>query len=151
MNRAPFQVLVLPFMTRPDGQALFAVFRRADTGDWQGIAGAGQDAETPEQAARREAQEEAGTPAGAGLFRLDSVASIPAAEFSGSAAWGASVLVIPEYSFALRLADPTLRLSAEHTAAEWLDFSTAHGRLRWDSNRTALWEIQERIRRGLPV
>lgn len=48
-RRAPFQVLVLPFRKTTSGTE-YALFRRSDSGDWQTIAGGGDDGETPLQA-----------------------------------------------------------------------------------------------------
>ena len=38
-----------------------------------------------------------------------------------------------------------LELSQEHTEYEWVDYKTALKRLRYDSNKTALWELNERL------
>jgi dihydroneopterin triphosphate diphosphatase len=46
--RAPFQILVFPFRRR-EGRLELAIFRRADDGSWQGIAG-GDLLELPEHA-----------------------------------------------------------------------------------------------------
>ena len=76
MGRAPFQVLVFPFRPTPLGDWEFAVFQRADGDWWQGIAGGGEDDETPLQAARRECTEEAGIPPSSTFVALDTAASI---------------------------------------------------------------------------
>ncbi|HEY2253948.1 MAG TPA: NUDIX domain-containing protein, partial [Planctomycetaceae bacterium] len=62
MPRAPFQVLVIPFRRIDGGSFVYALFRRqqATGGYWQWIAGGGEDDESPLEAARREALEEAG-------------------------------------------------------------------------------------------
>jgi dATP pyrophosphohydrolase len=145
MARAPYQVLVFPYRIGADGQPQYALFKRFDLGVWQAIAGGGEDKETPEQAARREASEEAGIPADADLLRLDSTASIPVIYFPEHHLWGTDVHVIPEYSFGIEVKEGTIRLSDEHSECEWLDYGTAHARLRWDSNRTALWELHRRL------
>lgn len=41
--RAAFQILAIPYRV-VDGRPLFCVFRRADSGQWQFIAGGGEDA-----------------------------------------------------------------------------------------------------------
>lgn len=145
MARAPFQVLVFPWFAERDEKPLFAVFHRKGNGAWQGIAGGGEDDEAPEDAARREAAEEAGIADEAAFLRLDSVASIPAVEFSAHRSWGPNVYVIPEYSFGVRVPHKCLALSSEHDTYKWLAFRDACKRLSWDSNRTALWELNERI------
>ena len=80
---------------------------------WQFIAGGGEDDETPEMAARREANEEAGIIEESGWIRLDSVASIPRSAF-GAAHWPKSSYVIPEYCFAVEMKKSELTISQEH-------------------------------------
>jgi dATP pyrophosphohydrolase len=145
MPRAPFQVLVLPYRRRPGGDYEFAVFRRADAGYWQGLAGGGEDGETPEQAARREGLEEAGIPLDAPYQALDSLASIPVIHFRDSHRWGEAVYVIPEHAFGVAVGDHTLRLSTEHTEVRWVSGAEAQRLVRFDSNRVALWELQQRL------
>src|SRR5918998_1499040 len=144
--RAPFQVLVLPYRRRDDGDYEFAVFRRADGGDWQGIAGGGEDAETPLDAARREAYEEGGVPVEAPYLPLDTFASVAVTCFRDSYLWGHSVYVIPEYTFGVDLGTHDLLLSAEHTVVQWVPFAAAVELLCYDSNRVALWELNQKIR-----
>lgn len=64
MPRIPLQVLVLPFRQSTDGMIEYAIFRRNDHGDdcWQGLAGGAEAGESAEQAAQREAKEEASIP-----------------------------------------------------------------------------------------
>jgi len=58
MPRAPFQVLSFPFIN--DGKTIkYCIFKRGDDNNWQGIAGGGEDFETPEEAVLRESFEEA--------------------------------------------------------------------------------------------
>lgn len=47
MSRASYQVLVIPYHLGASGRLEFAIFRRADSGYWQGIAGGGEEGETP--------------------------------------------------------------------------------------------------------
>ena len=47
MPRAPFQVHGFPFRNSAGGGFEYAVFRRADEGYWQAIAGGGEDDESP--------------------------------------------------------------------------------------------------------
>jgi dihydroneopterin triphosphate diphosphatase len=60
MTRAPFQVLIYPYRRIQEDRFEYAIFKRADEGFWQGISGGGEDGESPLEAARREAFEEAG-------------------------------------------------------------------------------------------
>ena len=145
MPRAAFQVLIIPYRIDADGQPRYLLFKRADLDVWQWIAGGGEDGEKPEQAARREAREEADTSEGANLIRLDSIASIPAICFADHQLWGNDVHVIPEYSFAVEVKDNEIHLSDEHNECAWLDYEVARDRLEWDSNKIALWELHRRL------
>jgi len=46
-NRAPFQILVFPYIILKNGKREYAIFRRKDDLEWQGIAGGGEANETP--------------------------------------------------------------------------------------------------------
>ena len=56
--RAPFQILAIPY--RKGAECRFCVFHRADLDQYQFVAGGGEDAETPLEAAKREIKEETG-------------------------------------------------------------------------------------------
>ncbi|MCH5287739.1 MAG: NUDIX pyrophosphatase [Christensenellaceae bacterium] len=147
--RAPMQVLILPFTQTPDGLRV-GVLHRSDMDAWQFISGGAEDDETPVQAARRECREEANLSADAPLYALDSRATVPSGIFRKDCArWGERCFVVPEYAFAIEARPEQIVLSHEHIAIEWLDEASAAARLTYDSNRTALWELAERIRRGL--
>src|SRR5947207_14216959 len=103
MTRAAFQVLVIPYRTMADGEPRYLLFKRSDLDVWQWISGGGEDDEKPEQAARREAREEADIPEDAHLIRLDSISSIPKTCFADHQLWGNDVYVIPEYSFTVEV------------------------------------------------
>lgn len=145
MPRAPFQVLVLPYRRAADSFE-FGVLSRADDTCWQGIAGGGEGRETPLEAARREALEEAGIPAEARFIELQAMCSVPVYLFRDGAAWGDTLYVIPEYSFGVDCTGRHISLSREHTELRWLPFDEARGLLTYDSNRTALWELHQKLR-----
>jgi dATP pyrophosphohydrolase len=140
--RAPFQVLIIPFRHTAAGLE-FAVLRRSDAGWWQFVAGGGEDAETPEEAAQRETHEELGITAE--VMRLDSMAAVPKDRFAAADSWGQNVYVIPEHCFAVDVADSVVTLSGEHTDLQWVPYEQARSLLKWDSNRNALWELNERF------
>jgi len=146
MARAAFQVLVIPFELRMRERPRYLLFRRSDSDVWQWISGGGENNEAPEQAARREAFEEAGIPKDASLIHLDSKSSIPAIHFADRRLWGSDVFVIPEFSFGVEVQSEEICLSAEHTACEWLEYEEAWTRLQWESNRIALWEFHTRLK-----
>ncbi len=147
-GRAAFQVLVLPYLEAKDGTFRYALFRRADAKYWQGVAGGGEQGESPLDAARREAQEEAGIPPNTAFVALDSTTTIPVVHVTGDFRWGPDVLVIPEHTFGARCTAPELQLSDEHTEYRWCSFDEATANLQWDSNRSALWELDHRLRHG---
>jgi dihydroneopterin triphosphate diphosphatase len=122
-----------------------AVFHRTDYDVWQFVSGGGEDGETPEVAARREGHEEARIPLAAPYLRLDTVASVPACWFRAWPRWPAHILVVPEYAFAVDTGDHEPRLSDEHHTLRWCSRDEAMDLLRFDSNRTALWELHERL------
>lgn len=125
---------------------MYALFRRNEPsgGYWQFIAGGGDSGETPLEAARREAQEEAGIEASSRFISLDARIMIPVVNVSGFL-WGKDTLVIPEYCFGVEVYTDTFVLSEEHSAYAWMKYSNAHELLKWDSNRIALWELNYRL------
>ncbi len=144
MPRVPFQVLVLPY--RKTVEALeFAVFRRSDSLCWQGIAGGGEDSETPGEAARREAFEEAKIPMTCRFLPLQAACTVPVAFFQDDGSWDPALYVIPEHSFGVDGTGQALTLSDEHDSVEWLPYAEAAARFTYDSNRTALWELNRRL------
>lgn len=150
MARAPFQVLVLPYRILDDNSIRYAVFKRTDTTHavWQGIAGGGEDEETPLQAARREAFEEGAIPDDSRYLRLDSTATIPVDRIAGFL-WGDEVMVVPEYCFGVLCDDEDFHLSSEHSEYRWLSYGDAYDLLSRDSNKNALWELNYRLMRLL--
>jgi dATP pyrophosphohydrolase len=145
MARAPIQALVIPYRKTAHQGYEFATLLRANTSVWQFISGGVEDSETPEQAARREAFEEAAIPPERPFLRLDSIASVPRRAFPSATHWPRSLLVVPEYAFAVELSGIEIRLSAEHSALRWLSSEGADAILTFDSNRVALWELNERL------
>ncbi|MCX6826038.1 MAG: NUDIX pyrophosphatase [candidate division Zixibacteria bacterium] len=154
MDRAPFQVLIFPYRVLPNDDILYAVFRRdlSTGGYWQGIAGGGAVGESELEAARREANEEAGIDLNSEYVRLDCYAMIPVVNVCGFK-WGKSVLVIPEYCFGVRIKHENLILSSEHMEYQWVTYQEALDILHWDSNKSALWELDYRLREkiGYPM
>lgn len=146
-DRAAFQVLVLPYR-QTSRRVEFALFRCADAGCWQGVAG-GEAGESPLQAARRETAEEAGLAGDGEFVALDARATIPMVDVTGEFTWGPAVLVLPEYAFGVHAQDAEVRLSHAHTEYGWFSLEDAAAAVRWDSNRTALWELDHRLRHGL--
>ena len=148
MARSQYQVLVIPYFLN-HGEPVYGVFRRRDMGLWQFISGGGEDTdESIEATARREVMEETGL--SGDFLRLDTYFSIPANCFRDSEKlWGRDCFVVPEYAFALRVTQSGITLSDEHTEYRWEGYETVRSLLQYDSNRTALWELDQRLKLGM--
>ena len=142
--RAPFQILAIPYRII-DGMPQYCVFRRSDSGQWQFIAGGGEDNETLLNAAKRETLEEAGVQSNKWM-PLASLCYLPVTVIAEKCRqhWNKDTLVIPEYTYAFECTDE-VTLSDEHTEYAWLPYEEAVRKLQWDSNRTALYELNYRL------
>ena len=146
MPRAPLQVLVLPFRRSPQGEWQYGLLRRSDDGHWQGVAGGGEDDEQPFEAALRELEEEAGwSGADVILVDLDTRDTVQADCFAARTDWPSDLYVVPQHFYAVRVDGLEFTLSDEHTEFCWFDYDGAYQTLRYDSNKTALWELHERL------
>lgn len=58
--------------------------------------------------------------------------------------WDKDTYVIPEYTFGFECKED-IKLSHEHTECVWLTYDEATKKLKWDSNRTALYELHCRL------
>lgn len=115
-------------------------------GVWQGIAGGGEDDETPLDAAKRESFEECCIPQEATYVKLDAVTSIPVSYFAGDFDWGDDVYVIPQYAFGVDAAPYEIRLSSEHTEIKWIPYEQAYELLHFHNNKHDLWELNQRLK-----
>jgi dATP pyrophosphohydrolase len=139
--RAPYQILAIPYRIY-NGEPEYCVFHRADFDQWQFVSGGGEDTETPLGAAKREIFEETGVKVDT-IFQLSSIAFIPTNIFPEHYLknWSADTYVIPEYTFAFECHEDII-LSNEHTEYTWLTYNDARQTLKWDSNKTALYEAK---------
>lgn len=149
MARAPFQVLVFPYYKNEDNKIEYAIFRRVEEsgGFWQAISGGGEDNETFMEAAKRESWEEAQIPRDSDFTVLDSIITIPVVNIVGKFLWGNDVYVVKEYCFSVEVKSKEIELSSEHQEYKWVSYEEAIKMLKWDSNRNALWELNERLLR----
>lgn len=150
MARAKYQVLVLPYK-KLDDKVLYCIFKRSDMDAWQFIAGGGEEEDSsPLISAKREAYEEAHISFDEKYDALETKCSISTECFrKARLEWGEDCLVIPEHCFAVEATDAKIEISNEHTSSEWVDYQTAIQRLKYDSNKVALWELDNKIRLGI--
>jgi dihydroneopterin triphosphate diphosphatase len=146
MARAPFQVLIYPYRKTFDGRFEYALLKRIDDGLWQAITGGGENQETPREAARRETYEEAGIPATSYFLQLETIESVPVVEFRNSAIWGDDIFVIPQHCFGVDTGDTQIVISQEHTEFRWISYEEARQLLNFTGDKTALWELDKRLR-----
>ncbi|MBW6474887.1 MAG: NUDIX pyrophosphatase [Anaerolineaceae bacterium] len=123
----------------------FALLLRADEGFWQGIAGGGEDNETPLAAAKRETLEETGIGPSSKFLRLDTIESVPVTVFKDSPLWGEDIYVIPQFCFGVDGSNLEIVISQEHNAFGWFTYDQAIQLLKFDGNKTALWELNQRL------
>lgn len=145
--RSAFQILAIPYQII-DGSPFYCVFHRADFDQWQFIAGGGEDDEIPLEAAKKETFEEGGVQSDKWI-ELKSLSYIPAAVIAEKERqhWRKDTYVIPEYAFGFECQED-IRLSHEHTECVWLPYHEAIDKLKWDSNRTAIYELNCRLEVG---
>jgi dATP pyrophosphohydrolase len=150
-SRMPLQVLVFPYYIEANNKIQYALFLRPKTagGFWQAIAGGVEQGETVLMAARREMYEETGIKPDGRFMMLRSNASIPVTGITGEFTWGPDILTAQEYCFGAQVTDKNLTLSQEHVEYRWMDYETALTLLKYDSNKHALWELNERLTRQI--
>ena len=143
MRRRNFQVLVFPFRKCGKASCQYAIFKRKDSEYWQAIAGGGISGESFLEAAKREALEEGGIPCSADYFVLETLTSVAIHNFTEPTPIGK--YVINEHCFAVDCSEIEIVLSQEHSEYRWVDYGTAEQMLYWDGNRTAIWELDQRM------
>lgn len=147
--RQPWNVFVYLFR-KSNSDYEFALLKRKDDGVWQGVSGGGEDKETFEMAAKREAYEETGLPSLVKLFKLDTMSYIKANIFKDYKQWGEDTLVIPMYYYAAKF-DGSIHISSEHSEFGWFRYEEAQFKLYWHDNKTALWELNEKLKRNIII
>ena len=96
-------------------------------------------------AAKREAFEEAGISNVERMIQLDSTCTVPANVFKEWKNWPKGTYVVKEMSFAVQVETPVVAISEEHSEYKWCSIEEAMELLKWDSNKTSLWELSQRL------
>ncbi len=141
--RRPKQVLVFLYK-KVKNEYLYCIFLRT-SGEWQGVSGGVEDDESLVDAAKREVLEETGNVI-SDIMELSSITSISVVDVVGDFRFGDDLYVIPEYSFGAYCGGD-IKLSSEHKDYKWVSYDEAIKFLKYDSNKTALWELNERLNR----
>ena len=144
--RRPHQILAFPYKKEND-KYIYCIFQRSDLkGTWQGIAGGVEDFDkTFVDACKREANEEAGISNSAKVIELESTCNIPVLNVVKDFIWGEDVYLVQEHSFGIDCLNEDISLSHEHTQYKWCSYEEAINLLKYDSNKTALWELDYKL------
>lgn len=141
--RAPFQVLIIPYLQTDRQAPLYCLFKRSDLNVWQAISGGGEDAELPLETAQRETREEVKIDSvEADFIRLSSIEYIPVEKIRGPI-WGEKITEVPEYTFGLKVRQKEIKIGVEHTEYGWFSYPEALEKLEWQSNKNALKELND--------
>lgn len=145
--RQPYETLIFPYK-KEDNEYKYAIFLRDDMKVWQGICGGGEDEDKSIlETAKRETFEESGIKADSEFIQLDTITTMPVVNVKGSFFWGDDVYLVKEHCFGVDATGQDIKLSEEHPEYRWLTYDEAKKLLKWDSDKTALWELNERLKR----
>lgn len=142
--RKPKQVLVFLYRKNEENEYEYCIFYRRKLKFWQAISGGVEDDETLVETVKREVLEETGISV-KDIIKLSSTSTIPVINVTGDFIWGRDVYVVTEYSFGVFIENSDIILSNEHKQYEWLTYDKAYEKLKFDSNKTALWELNQRL------
>ena len=146
--RLPKQVLIIPYRIR-NGNIEYCIFKRKDLKIWQFVAGGAEDFDKDIiESAKRELFEETSI-TDIELEKLEITTKIPVVNVVKDFIWGKDVFYSEEFAFAANINDKEITLSLEHDEYKWVDYEEAKSILRYDSNKSALWEINEKLIRRL--
>lgn len=145
--RAPFQILTILYKKKEE-RIQYCIFYRNSHPIWQFISGGGENKETPIETVIREVKEETSIIIKEDdIKQLDSKSTIPVINITGEYTWGNNIYVIPEYTIAVNIKKCEIKLSSEHKEYKWVEYREAMEKLKYDSNKTALWELNERLKK----
>ena len=144
--RKPKQVLVFLYkFDNVDNEYKYCLFFRSDKKFYQAISGGVEDEEQLTDTVVRELYEETGITNISKIYKLSTNSSIPVVNITGEYTWGEDVYIATEYCFAIEITNQEIKLSNEHKSYKWLSYNESINLLKYDSNKTALWELNERL------
>lgn len=146
MPRLPYQTGIFLYRRGAGRRYEYAIFRRVVGDFWQCVSGGGEDGEQPLETAKREVYEETGLTSAANTFmRLQTTGAVPVTHFNAHVNWVPDRLVIPVHYFGMTADGATIQLSEEHQEFRWMPYDEAVTLLKWDGDKTALWELEQRL------
>ena len=138
--RLPKQVLVIPYIIE-NNNVKYVVFKRKDREVWQFIAGGVEDFDKSVlEAAKRESFEEANLPGNLNYISLEEYTKIPVKNVVKDYIWGKDIFFVEEFAFAVNIGNEAISISNEHSEFKYLNYEDAMKILRYDSNKSALWD-----------
>ena len=144
--RIPKQVLIIPYRII-DNRIEYCIFKRNDLKLWQWIAGGAEDFdESIVETAKRELYEETQIN-DVEIEKLEMKAKIPVVNIVKDFIWGDDVFYSEEQAFSVNIYNKTIKLSSEHEEYRWVNYDEAKELLRYDSNKSALWELDVKLKR----
>ena len=77
------------------------------------------------------------------------VGGVPRTYFAAAEHWPETLYIVAKHHFAMGVGNRRhVVLSHEHSEWRWAAFNDAHAALRYDDDKTALWELDARLRAG---
>lgn len=144
--RIPKQVLIIPYRIL-DKNIEYCIFKRRDLKIWQWISGGAEDFDKDIlETAKREFGEETGIK-DIKIEKLELTTKIPVVNIVKDFIWGKDVFYSEEYTFSTNITDKIINLSEEHEEYKWIQYDEARKLLKYDSNKNALWELNEKLKR----
>ena len=117
---------------------------------WQWISGGMEDFDKNLiDTAKRELYEETGIKDKVVIENLEIVTKIPVVNVVGDFIWGKDVFYSEEYGLTVNISGQEINLSNEHEEHRWVNYDQAQELLKYDSNKSALWELNEKLKRRL--
>jgi dATP pyrophosphohydrolase len=146
--REPVQVLIIPYVI-VDSDVQVLILKRTKGEYWQFVSGGMESGETLEDTVKRETYEEIGIKI-SDLVPLQTRTMIPANIFSYK--YEPDIIFVIEHAFAFQIKDiQNVILSEEHCAYQFVTYSEALEYLKWDSNKTALYELFRKMQWDLLI
>ncbi len=146
--RLPKQVLVIPYKI-VEGKPKYCIFKRSDMDAWQWIAGGAEDFDKDiVDSAKRELFEETQIK-DVELEELEMRCKIPVTNVVKDFIWGEDVFYSEEFAFAADISDKEIVLSEEHKEYKWMEYDEVRKLLKYDSNKSALWELNVKLNRRI--